>query len=127
MVDITSEVSSDESPLYYTVYLELGQEGQRSSETDELEWLQALATDIDKYIGESNEIYGVDRAAGVLGPLAVCCVRPGTFSDFATHFVSAAGTDPSQFKLPRCISNETMRKHIRGAVVQQARTAQSFK
>mmetsp|Transcript_18728 Transcript_18728/g.24728 ORF Transcript_18728/g.24728 Transcript_18728/m.24728 type:complete len:598 (-) Transcript_18728:260-2053(-) len=100
VVDFTSYPDVEGLKPRYRFFLEL-------NGLDGIEKLgiQPLALALDEALGEANFFYRTNRESGRLGMARVTLVQSGTFRGYA-DMARDLGTDPTQFKPPRCIAEQ---------------------
>lgn len=112
LVDYSSCTDVSTHPGHYVIYFELAatQQGQQPALTL---LLQECATALDRAI--TNEIYARHRKLGIIGPLELRVVAPGTFERLMLQAV-ARGSTPQQYKTPRCVQFAPALELLDGAV-----------
>ncbi|KAL4569839.1 hypothetical protein LXL04_025483 [Taraxacum kok-saghyz] len=100
LVDFTSHADISNQPGHYIVYWEI-----KGKVNDEI--LGQCCNDIDAAFVDHG--YVVSRKANSIGPLELCIVERGTFKKIMEHFIGNGAT-MSQFKTPRCTTNQALLK-----------------
>lgn len=98
LVDFTSHAEVKKQPGYYVIYWEI--KGSISQSM-----LQQCCSEIDASFRDHG--YVVSRKTNSIGPLELRIVAQGTFRKIMEYYI-ANGAAMSQFKTPRCISNEDL-------------------
>ncbi|KAL5986940.1 hypothetical protein ACLOJK_015275 [Asimina triloba] len=100
LVDFTSHANRNKEPGHYVIYWEV----KGWEEVDE-----GVLTRCCCEMDESFVDYGyrVSRKSHSIGPLELCLVQQGTFKKILDCFI-AKGSTISQFKTPRCTSNQVL-------------------
>ncbi|KAK3039547.1 hypothetical protein RJ639_027691 [Escallonia herrerae] len=96
LVDFTSHTDMEKQPGHYVIYWEIRGEVEERV-------LAACCREMDASFMDHG--YVVSRKTNCIGPLELCIVERGTFKQIMDHFIGN-GAGFSQFKTPRCTSNE---------------------
>nr|KAJ0215865.1 hypothetical protein LSAT_V11C300117910 [Lactuca sativa] len=100
LVDFTSHADISNHPGHYIVYWEI-----KGEVNDQI--LGQCCKDIDAAFVDYG--YVVSRKTNSIGPLELCIVERGTFKKIMEHFIGNGAT-MSQFKTPRCTTNQALLK-----------------
>ncbi|KAK2993264.1 hypothetical protein RJ640_015743 [Escallonia rubra] len=96
LVDFTSHADVEKQPGHYVIYWEIRGEVEERV-------FAACCREMDASFMDHG--YVVSRKTNCIGPLELCIVERGTFKQIMDHFIGN-GAGFSQFKTPRCTSNE---------------------
>lgn len=96
LVDFTSHADVTNDPGHYVIYWEIEGEAEEGV-------LGECCKEMD--VSFVDHGYIVSRKMKSIGPLELCVVERGTFRKILEHFIGN-GAALSQFKTPRCTSNE---------------------
>jgi auxin responsive GH3 family protein len=107
VLDYTSRACTASIPGHYVVYWELPDTQTQGGSTHRQ--MSVDADVMDRCCLEMEEalnyIYRMFRVAdGIIGPLEIRVLRPGTFEELADHAVSHGGVSMGQYKVPRCVA-----------------------
>ncbi|KAL3509436.1 hypothetical protein ACH5RR_028837 [Cinchona calisaya] len=100
LVDFTSHADVSKQPGHYIIYWEIDGEVEERV-------LRECCREMDASFVDHG--YVVSRRTNSIGPLELCIVEKGTFKKILEHFIGN-GAALSQFKTPRCTSNQVMLK-----------------
>ncbi|KAF8043263.1 hypothetical protein BT93_A1567 [Corymbia citriodora subsp. variegata] len=98
LVDFTSHADISKQPGHYVIYWEI--EGEVEEKV-----LGECCREMDASFEDHG--YVVSRKCKSIGPLELCIVETGTFRKILDHFIGN-GAALSQFKTPRCTSNQVL-------------------
>lgn len=98
LVDFTSHADVSKQPGHYVIYWEI--EGEVEEKV-----LGECCREMDASFEDHG--YVVSRKCKSIGPLELCIVETGTFRKILDHFIGN-GAALSQFKTPRCTSNQVL-------------------
>ncbi|XP_058082529.1 indole-3-acetic acid-amido synthetase GH3.10 [Magnolia sinica] len=112
LIDFTSHANVTNQPGHYVIYLEI------KGDVDE-----TLLAKCCHKIDESFVDYGykVSRKSHSIGPLELCIVEKGTFNKILDCFI-ANGAAMSQFKMPRCTTNQVLIRILDRCTVKRVRS-----
>ncbi|XP_068668541.1 indole-3-acetic acid-amido synthetase GH3.10 [Aristolochia californica] len=98
LMDFTSQADVTKQPGHYIVYWEMKGEVE-----------EGILRECCREMDESFNDYGyvVSRKSKSIGPLELCIVEKGTFKKILDYFIGN-GAAMSQFKTPRCTSNQVL-------------------
>ncbi|XP_009624482.1 indole-3-acetic acid-amido synthetase GH3.10-like [Nicotiana tomentosiformis] len=100
LVDFTSHANVTKQPGHYVIYWEI------KGEVEEMV-LGECCREMDASFVDHG--YVVSRKTNSIGPLELCIVERGTFKKILEYFIGN-GAAMSQFKTPRCTSNQVLLK-----------------
>lgn len=100
LVDFTSHADIAKQPGHYVVYWEI--KGEVNEDV-----LDECCKEMDAAFVDHG--YVVSRKTNSIGPLELCIVERGTFKKIMEHFIGNGAT-MSQFKTPRCTTNQVLLK-----------------
>ncbi|KAF9590471.1 hypothetical protein IFM89_035348 [Coptis chinensis] len=112
IVDFTSHANVVHQPGHYVIYWEI-----KGNVNDEL--LSECCREMDASFVDHG--YVVSRRTNSIGPLELCIVERGTFKKILDHFVRN-GAAMSQFKTPRCTSNQGILKILNFCTIKRFRS-----
>ncbi|XP_010268769.1 PREDICTED: jasmonic acid-amido synthetase JAR1-like [Nelumbo nucifera] len=112
LVDFTSHADVKNQPGHYKIYWEI------KGEVEE-DVLRECCREMDAAFVDHG--YVVSRRANSIGPLELCIVESGTFKKILDHFVGN-GAALSQFKTPRCTSNEVLLRILNVCTIKRFRS-----
>ncbi|XP_022845708.1 indole-3-acetic acid-amido synthetase GH3.10 isoform X1 [Olea europaea var. sylvestris] len=98
LVDFTSHAEVVKNPGHYIIYWEIKGEVEERI-------LEECCREMDASFVDHG--YVVSRRSNSIGPLELCIVEKGTFKKIMENFI-ANGAALSQFKTPRCTSNQVL-------------------
>ncbi|KAI6697391.1 hypothetical protein NL676_017510 [Syzygium grande] len=98
LVDFTSHADISKQPGHYVIYWEIKGEVEEKV-------LGECCREMDASFEDHG--YVVSRKCNSIGPLELCIVETGTFRKILDHFIGN-GAALSQFKTPRCTSNQVL-------------------
>ncbi|KAK4846070.1 hypothetical protein QYF36_012702 [Acer negundo] len=98
LVDFTSHADSVNQPGHYVIYWEIKGDAEEKV-------LRECCSEMDASFVDHG--YVVSRRTNSIGPLELCIVKKGTFNKILEHFIGN-GAALSQFKTPRCTSNQVI-------------------
>ncbi|KAL5797636.1 hypothetical protein ACOSQ2_002456 [Xanthoceras sorbifolium] len=98
LVDFTSHADSINQPGHYIIYWEIKGEAEEKV-------LRECCREMDASFVDHG--YVVSRRTNSIGPLELRIVKRGTFKKILEHFIGN-GAALSQFKTPRCTSNQVI-------------------
>ncbi|KAK2651039.1 hypothetical protein Ddye_018528 [Dipteronia dyeriana] len=98
LVDFTSHADSVNQPGHYIIYWEIKGDAEEKV-------LRECCREMDASFVDHG--YVVSRRTNSIGPLELCVVKKGTFKKILEHFIGN-GSALSQFKTPRCTSNQVI-------------------
>ncbi|XVF66875.1 hypothetical protein PTKIN_Ptkin10aG0073600 [Pterospermum kingtungense] len=112
LVDFTSHADVVHQPGHYIIYWEI------KGEVDE--WvLGECCRQMDASFVDHG--YVVSRRTNSIGPLELCIVERGTFKKILDYFIGN-GAALSQFKTPRCTSNQMLLKILNLCTIKRFRS-----
>ncbi|XP_055824527.1 indole-3-acetic acid-amido synthetase GH3.10-like [Solanum dulcamara] len=100
LVDFTSHANMTKQPGHYVIYWEIKGEIEEKI-------LDECCRDMDASFMDHG--YVVSRRTKSIGPLELCIVEKGTFKKILEYYIGN-GAALSQFKTPRCTSNQVLLK-----------------
>ncbi|KAA8524451.1 hypothetical protein F0562_010874 [Nyssa sinensis] len=100
LVDFTSHADIANQPGHYIIYWEIKGEVEERI-------LEECCQEMDASFVDHG--YVVSRRTNSIGPLELCIVERGTFKKILDYFIGNGAT-LSQFKTPRCTSNQVLLK-----------------
>ncbi|KAL2454233.1 Auxin-responsive GH3 family protein [Abeliophyllum distichum] len=98
LVDFTSHAEVGKNPGHYIIYWEIKGEVEERV-------LEECCREMDASFVDHG--YVVSRRTNSIGPLELCIVEKGTFKKIMENFI-ANGAALSQFKTPRCTTNQVL-------------------
>jgi hypothetical protein len=78
--------------------------------------LKAFAQKLDDSLRRANYVYDADRQGKLTGEVKIVIVDTGTFGKLAQSML-AKGTDPSHYKVPRCLKSENQRAIMQKSII----------
>lgn len=112
IVDFTSHADLATYPGHYVIYWEIEGEVEEGV-------LDECCREMDASFADHG--YVVSRKTKSIGPLELCVVERGTFRKILEHFIGN-GAALSQFKTPRCTSNEGILRILNACTVNRFRS-----
>ncbi|XP_034900801.1 indole-3-acetic acid-amido synthetase GH3.10 isoform X3 [Populus alba] len=109
LVDFTSHAEVEKQPGHYIIYWEIKGEVEEGV-------LGECCKEMDASFSDHG--YVVSRRTNSIGPLELCVVKMGTFKKILDYFIGN-GSALSQFKTPRCTSNQGILKILNGSTVKR--------
>ncbi|KAG6738937.1 hypothetical protein POTOM_058564 [Populus tomentosa] len=109
LVDFTSHAEVEKQPGHYIIYWEIKGEVEEGV-------LGECCKEMDASFSDHG--YVVSRRTNSIGPLELCVVQMGTFKKILDFFIGN-GSALSQFKTPRCTSNQGILKILNGSTVKR--------
>lgn len=110
LVDFTSHADISKQPGHYIIYWEI------DGEDVEERVLGECCREMDASFVDHG--YVVSRSTNSIGPLELCIVEKGTFKKILEHFIGN-GAALSQFKTPRCTSDQVLLKILNVCTVKR--------
>lgn len=118
IIDYTSYADRSTKPGHYKMFMEVG--GKQPEE----ELLKECATLMDIAFVEPG--YVTSRKMHTIGPLELCVVKKGTFSQLLDRYMQARGAPITQYKTPRCIVADDLLLALSGRVLSTYMSSASF-
>lgn len=112
LVDFTSHADVAKQPGHYVIYWEINGEVEEKV-------LRECCREMDASFVDHG--YVVSRRTNSIGPLELCIVEKGTFRKILEHFIGN-GAALSQFKTPRCTSNQVLLKILDACTIKRFRS-----
>lgn len=112
LVDFTSHADVVNQPGHYIIYWEIKGEVEEGV-------LRECCREMDASFVDHG--YVVSRKAQSIGPLELCIVERGTFKKILDYFVGN-GAALSQFKTPRCTSNQVLLRILNVCTIKRFRS-----
>ncbi|OAY35280.1 indole-3-acetic acid-amido synthetase GH3.10 [Manihot esculenta] len=112
LVDFTSHADVANQPGYYIIYWEIKGEVEEGV-------LEECCREMDASFLDHG--YVVSRKANSIGPLELCIVERGTFKKIMDYFIGN-GSALSQFKTPRCTSNQVLLRILNTCTIKRFRS-----
>ncbi|CDP14738.1 unnamed protein product [Coffea canephora] len=112
LVDFTSHADAAKQPGHYVIYWEINGEVEERV-------LRECCREMDASFVDHG--YVVSRRTNSIGPLELCIVEKGTFKKILEHFIRN-GAALSQFKIPRCTSNQVLLKILDASTIKRFRS-----
>ncbi|KAG9452709.1 hypothetical protein H6P81_005613 [Aristolochia fimbriata] len=112
LVDFTSQADVTKQPGHYVVYWEI------KGEVEEVV-LRECCREVDESFNDYG--YVVSRKSKSIGPLELCIVEKGTFKKILDYFIGN-GAAMSQFKTPRCTTNQVLIRLLNCCTVKRFRS-----
>uniref|UniRef100_A0A803QK88 Uncharacterized protein n=1 Tax=Cannabis sativa TaxID=3483 RepID=A0A803QK88_CANSA len=112
LVDFTSHAEVAKQPGHYIIYWEI------KGDADE-RVLKECCGEMDASFVDHG--YVVSRRTNSIGPLELCIVERGTFKKILEHFIGN-GAAMSQFKTPRCTTNQVILKILNVSTIRRFRS-----
>ncbi|OAY34095.1 indole-3-acetic acid-amido synthetase GH3.10 [Manihot esculenta] len=112
LVDFTSHADVVNQPGHYIIYWEIKGEVEEGV-------LRECCREMDASFVDHG--YVVSRKAHSIGPLELCIVERGTFKKILDYFVGN-GAALSQFKTPRCTSNQVLLRILNVCTIKRFRS-----
>ncbi|CAK9158946.1 unnamed protein product [Ilex paraguariensis] len=109
LVDFTSHADVSKQPGHYIIYWEI------KGEVEE-DVLRDCCKEMDASFVDHG--YVVSRTTNSIGPLELCIMESGTFKKILDYFIEN-GAALSQFKIPRCTSNQVLVRILNGCTVKR--------
>ncbi|KAL9382662.1 hypothetical protein Peur_025697 [Populus x canadensis] len=109
LVDFTSHAEIEKQPGHYIIYWEIKGEVEEGI-------LGECCKEMDASFSDHG--YVVSRRTNSIGPLELCVVKIGTFKKILDYFIGN-GSALSQFKTPRCTSNQGILKILNGSTIKR--------
>uniref|UniRef100_A0A3N7I9B0 GH3 family protein n=1 Tax=Populus trichocarpa TaxID=3694 RepID=A0A3N7I9B0_POPTR len=107
LVDFTSHAEVEKQPGHYIIYWEIKGEVEEGI-------LGECCKEMDASFADHG--YVVSRRTNSIGPLELRVVKIGTFKKILDYFIGN-GSALSQFKTPRCTSNQGILKILNGSTI----------
>lgn len=112
LVDFTSHADVAKQPGHYVIYWEIDDGGEDVEERV----LGECCCEMDASFVDHG--YVVSRKTNSIGPLELRIVEKGTFKKILEHFIGN-GAALSQFKTPRCTTNQVLLKILNVCTVKR--------
>ncbi|KAI8008374.1 Indole-3-acetic acid-amido synthetase GH3.10 [Camellia lanceoleosa] len=112
LVDFTSHANVANQPGHYVIYWEI-------KEDVEDRVLSECCREMDAAFVDHG--YVVSRRTNSIGPLELCIVERGTFKKILEYFIGN-GAAMSQFKTPRCTSNQVLLRILNACTINRFRS-----
>ncbi|OMO55135.1 GH3 auxin-responsive promoter [Corchorus capsularis] len=112
LVDFTSHADIVHQPGHYIIYWEINGEVEERV-------LGECCREMDASFADHG--YVVSRRSNSIGPLELCIVERGTFKKILDHFIGN-GAALSQFKTPRCTSNQMLLRILNVCTIKRFRS-----
>lgn len=109
LVDFTSHAEVANQPGHYIIYWEIKGEVEEGI-------LGECCREMDASFVDHG--YVVSRRTNSIGPLELCIVKKGTFKKILDYFIGN-GAALSQFKTPRCTSNQVLLTILNGCTIRR--------
>ncbi|KAJ6421951.1 hypothetical protein OIU84_026981 [Salix udensis] len=109
LVDFTSHAEVENHQGHYIIYWEIKGEAEDGI-------LGECCNEMDSSFADHG--YVVSRKTSSIGPLELCVVKIGTFKKILDYFIGN-GSALSQFKTPRCTSNQEILKILNGSTTKR--------
>ncbi|KAJ6761945.1 JASMONIC ACID-AMIDO SYNTHETASE JAR1-LIKE [Salix koriyanagi] len=109
LVDFTSHAEVENHQGHYIIYWEIKGEAEDGI-------LSECCSEMDSSFADHG--YVVSRKTSSIGPLELCVVKIGTFKKILDYFIGN-GSALSQFKTPRCTSNQEILKILNGSTTKR--------
>ncbi|KAJ6297477.1 hypothetical protein OIU78_023097 [Salix suchowensis] len=109
LVDFTSHAEVENHQGHYIIYWEIKGEAEDGI-------LSECCNEMDSSFADHG--YVVSRKTSSIGPLELCVVKIGTFKKILDYFIGN-GSALSQFKTPRCTSNQEILKILNGSTTKR--------
>lgn len=112
LVDFTSNADTSKNPGHYVIYWEI-----KGNIEDEV--LNECCREMDLAFVDHG--YVVSRKTNSIGPLKLKIVESGTFRRILEYYIGN-GAAMSQFKTPRCTSNQELLRILDDCTIKQLRS-----